>query len=1089
MPLETLEKRGNGVMGKWDTRLFRFGWTAGREAAIEWFAPEVAESAQGVMGAEPKGRVLASQISELALEESACEFSFAALGRKIRLRAKTAESAVAWVKAVSGQLPAKAAGSPLDMRIGGDEAPSASTIATTASPPRSPRSPRRSLATAQAPAPFEHPRHSRSDTPQVVPEDSWHTPAKHSPLSPTQARVSQSPTLNFSGLSSPPTSIASATPLSQSSTSHSLLDVSRDSEVHRARLDDLHAHHARKLQRLEERRLTEKDEEMQRLIDEAQIAKAPSLRGHALPSTACNIAASSSRLHSDHSAKLERLRLKQRQLEENERLQLESSRARALPTRSASDVSLNRLTVERSVEIGRRLYGDAERRIQERLNREESELLSTSKISTSRSCVLGPDPNTSRTLNLYHHAEERQRRFDLKRQENEAVERDCIARHAVPCGDGQRAVDMDRISSLHREHVERARRVALEVEKKRTREREEMQPVPYMVRSSSSTTIPRPSSRAPKPRQPLYPGGSARRQKSEEPSRDIVQADAITPADHLVTCISAAVQARTANCPCALQPPDMKAMTAPLRAAMTHHREALARLERCDGGLAALAARPSQRLFGERLLPDVEGRARRVEPDPICQPTSDLLKLLRAAELAQEQLKSTVALAPGAPWPRGDAKSQPGGVPDALFAFDPGTKGEGAARVKASALFGPGDAGQRHRHVLDLARMALVFPSCDMLQAGLEHIIRRFQVLSVANYFRTPTRLGARFVRVLVLIRVGDGADKEDHVCEMQLEHQLFHKARLAVERHIDEAHMVLRAAFSSALLEQDVELIVYISRSVLSRPHESRRLRAFRCHLARRYGSTISAWRGDLAGHRCLQFARLREVCNLLSCSEHTSELWEEMDPGFGASISLWELDSEALSVLLRFRQRLLQILDCQAGTRLQPDAAERAYARLACHIRPTRPGQLEAHEFRACCKPLGIGATEADRAFAFLDPLGGSSHTPPALVGAEDVAWVLRLDALLDVAAASLSPPPGSPGSPKKGGHQEAWSPFSRSATPLRLCSARSATPVHPRSARASPKRIAVCSPATSPAAKPIEAGEPQKRLSCIVTDTETW
>lgn len=483
-----------------------------------------------------------------------------------------------------------------------------------------------------------------------------------------------------------------------------------------------------------------------------------------------------------------------------------------------------------------------------------------------------------------------------------------------------------------------------------------------------------------------------------------------------------------------------------------------------------------------------------MEPDPICQPTGDLLKLLEAAELAQEQLKSSVALAPGAPWPRGDAKSQPGGVPDALFAFDPGTKGDAAARVKASALYGPGDGSQRHRHLLDLSRMALVFPSCDLLQAGLEHIIRRFQVVRVANYFGTPTRLGARFVKVQVLVQVGDGPDKEVHFCEMQLEHQLFYKTRRAIERHIDDASAVLRAAYGGTLLEQDLEMIVYLSRSLISRSHESRRLRAFRCHLTRRYGSTIGAWRRDLAGHRRLQFARLREVCNLLNCSEHTSELWEEMDPGAGASISLWDLDSEALSVMLRFRQRLLQLLDCHAGAGLPPDAPERAYARLTCHIRPTQPGQLEAHEFRAVCKPLGIGATEADRVFAYLDPLAGSSHTPPALVGAEDIAWALRLDALVDVAAASCAPPPGSPGSPLQASHRGAWSPFSRSATPLRPRSVRSASPQRPHSVRVTPKRLAPSSPAAAPIARPApgedpQNDDPQKGVGSIVADAEAW
>lgn len=213
-------------------------------------------------------------------------------------------------------------------------------------------------------------------------------------------------------------------------------------------------------------------------------------------------------------------------------------------------------------------------------------------------------------------------------------------------------------------------------------------------------------------------------------------------------------------------------------------------------------------------------------------------------------------------------------------------------------------------------------------------------------------------------------------------------------------------------------------------------------------------------------------------------------MDPGAGASISLWELDSDALSLLLRFRERLLQLLDCHNGAGLPPDATERVYARLTCHIRPTQSGQLEAHEFRAVCKPLGIGATEADRLFACLDPLAGSSHTPPALVGADDVAWALRLDLLVDVAAASCAPPPGAPGSPLQADHRGAWSPFSRSATPLRPRSARNATPQRPRSARATPKRLPAAAPVTrtAPGEDPLN-DDLQKGVGSIVAGAEAW
>ncbi|CAK0810845.1 unnamed protein product, partial [Prorocentrum cordatum] len=78
--------------------------------------------------------------------------------------------------------------------------------------------------------------------------------------------------------------------------------------------------------------------------------------------------------------------------------------------------------------------------------------------------------------------------------------------------------------------------------------------------------------------------------------------------------------------------------------------------------------------------------------------------------------------------------------PMALFAYNPGVKPRAAAEVKALASYGPAEGGRRHRHLLDLARLSLVFGSCEMLQLGLDSVLRQFKVLGVRNLFRCPSR-------------------------------------------------------------------------------------------------------------------------------------------------------------------------------------------------------------------------------------------------------------------------------------------------------------------------------------------------------------
>merc|ERR1719450_580689 len=97
-----------------------------------------------------------------------------------------------------------------------------------------------------------------------------------------------------------------------------------------------------------------------------------------------------------------------------------------------------------------------------------------------------------------------------------------------------------------------------------------------------------------------------------------------------------------------------------------------------------------------------------------------------------------------------------------LFAYNPGTKPRAAAQTKAFVRYGPGEGSRRYRNLLDLARLALVFASCDLLQLGLEEALKRFQVLDVRNRFGSPGRLGARCVEVLLVVEVPPATP---HVC------------------------------------------------------------------------------------------------------------------------------------------------------------------------------------------------------------------------------------------------------------------------------------------------------------------------------------
>jgi len=285
-----------------------------------------------------------------------------------------------------------------------------------------------------------------------------------------------------------------------------------------------------------------------------------------------------------------------------------------------------------------------------------------------------------------------------------------------------------------------------------------------------------------------------------------------------------------------------------------------------------------------------------------------------------------------------------------------------------------------------------------MLQGGLDHILKRFEVVDVRNRCGNPGRIGLRFVEVLVVVIVSDGREKVPHVCEIRLEPLHFHTATSRSANAMAEFWARLKHVYLPT--HMDMNAVEFISNNALMQPAEPHRLRRFRCHLGRRFGSTICAWRKALGGGRLVSFQRFREVCYTLQCAEHVTELWQQLDPNRGGCISLWELDPDAVSLLMKLRCRMLEVVgSIQKGeVDLEEVDVNVLWVKLTSFAKPKNLGSLERHEFRLISEPLGLTMQEADRAFACLDR---GSQNPPALVDITDIHWLKRLPSLLDTEA----------------------------------------------------------------------------------------
>jgi hypothetical protein len=473
--------------------------------------------------------------------------------------------------------------------------------------------------------------------------------------------------------------------------------------------------------------------------------------------------------------------------------------------------------------------------------------------------------------------------------------------------------------------------------------------------------------------------------------------------DHLLNTIITPIQMRcgyNAETDCVWSE-ENRLMAPPLEKVVSVYKDALKNCETSDGYLS-LCNHPSERLYKEHLLPEFEGFARNIEPDPIIQVEDDLDDLMASAEKAQALLKQTVLGGTAKDWKEGTKTSHPEGVPIALFAQDNGLKSRESARSKARVRQGPSEGSPGcYKHLLDLSRLLLVFSSCDLLQSGLDQIQRRFEVVAVRNYFQRPPRCGARYVEMHVVVQIQNHeGDTIPHVCELRLEEICFHKAQELVEPHVREFIAAFHKIYDRA--NRDKESLEGYVRTTLARPPVPHDVRVFKCHFAKRYGSTISGWRKEFSGQKLLQFSKFRGICQKMQIGERAAEYWQGLDPGLGGTISIFDFDPEAVSTLIAVRSRLIALADhghvgetafCPKGNpKVDPEAI---FNRLCFLVRPQSPGKLERQEFRAVMKPMGLNIAESDKVFHYLDV----HHLPPATISVTDIAWLMGLTNLVDI------------------------------------------------------------------------------------------
>mmetsp|Transcript_105368 Transcript_105368/g.187342 ORF Transcript_105368/g.187342 Transcript_105368/m.187342 type:complete len:1389 (-) Transcript_105368:59-4225(-) len=768
-----------------------------------------------------------------------------------------------------------------------------------------------------------------------------------------------------------------------------------------ARLHQMYALHAERTAKLEEKRKEGEVALMKKLQDEAEQLKSKRTKGQP-----ANPKEASERLYNDHKEVERKRRMRQFQREEEDRRNNEQVRQTRAMNRSFSDA-----TLRTSREAADRLYDHAlnRREIQIRKKEEadaaaieEAKKMADRGLSERAKSQGAQERQQARITDLYEEAANRKERLEKARSEKHAAEEKKLKDQVVGA---QRTtgVTKEKLEELWKDHAARQRKQALALAEKHIEEQAQIQKekeeakVRRTLNFNKKETVEKVAGDT-----PFWHRLSAPREKSDK-TADAEQPKAkpklenATFVDYTLDTMLRQLQVRT----CVPRAPDRRLLLDPLQEVLIQYKVAFGACNKGEG-CTNLIARASQRLFPDgHLMPDFVGWQFVCEPGPIRQVDDDLDELLMTAALAQNELEQLISPTPE-PWRPGSYRSKPAAVPMALFAQSAGPKTAEAARVKATVRYGPAEGPRKYRHLTDLARVSLVFASCDLLQAGLDVILGDFEVVDVRNNFRTPSRSGCRNVEVLVILEIdmGNGSPPRPHVCEIRLEEHNYWKAANQTQPFMEQLLSVLTHHYG--MLGRDPSCIEYLARYILTSPYESHGLRVFKRHIMRRWGSVASCWRKYFGNNRLMPFLKFRDVCKELNCREHSTAYWEELDIGRGGSISLYELDPESCSLLAKFRARLLALADVT-----DPDEvdAETLWGRLTFPIRCNREGRLEVSEFKNVLKPLGFSSEEAMIIFNCLDPAGGHTFRPPAYISISDIGWVKRLHQFVDLNCITLS------------------------------------------------------------------------------------
>ncbi|CAE7545833.1 unnamed protein product, partial [Symbiodinium necroappetens] len=311
----------------------------------------------------------------------------------------------------------------------------------------------------------------------------------------------------------------------------------------------------------------------------------------------------------------------------------------------------------------------------------------------------------------------------------------------------------------------------------------------------------------------------------------------------------------------------------------------------------------------------------------------------------------------------------------------------------------------------------------DFLQDALDLILSQFEVVDVRNKFRTACRTGERFVEVLLILEVETEDGQMPHVCEVRLEEINFYNARARAEPVMQELLGKISKHYSS----KNPRCMEHLCRWVLETPQMSHKLRAFKKHISRRFGSALGAWR------------RFRNLCKEVKCWKHSTEYWQELDVGRAGCISLFEMDSASVCILaagVHFSLRLLKLANIpseeataeeltfiltralgfsatEAGIhnkeadegmprvvspRLQ-NGQPQSFANTFFDDNQVKPQSELRQLYEAVFVQLLEDDIYATNIFDLLDTDGGHTFNPPGRVRLADIAWLVKLPTLVDL------------------------------------------------------------------------------------------